>query len=492
MPLTQTSTSPVPTATEAAPVVAAPAPGRALGLDALRGFAILTMVLSGVIPYGVLPGWMYHAQVPPPDHVFDPTLRGITWVDLVFPFFLFALGAALPLALGKRRERGASMHRIVGHVLGRGALLGFFAIFLQHIRPYALDPSPGASTWGVALAGFAAMMAIFTRLPRDWPAPWRWSLRAVGWGGALLLLATLTYPDGTGFSLYRSDIILVVLANVAVVGALIWLVTAERWRVRLGVLGLVLAVRLAAAEPGWVQAVYEWTPVPWIYKMYYLNYLLLVLPGTFAGDLLRRVGVAGGSAGDVAIRWDARRLWSLASWGIVVGIVAVVGLYARWLVPTTLGLFALVGLGLWLTRQPATEAERLLRDLVAWGGAWLVLGLVFEPYEGGIRKDHQTVSYHFVTAGLATFALVTFTVIGDLLGRRRALDLLVANGQNPMIAYVGIMNLVLPLFALVGLDALLEAWTSTPWLGALRGLGYTLLLALLVRWFTRRGIIWRT
>ena len=38
---------------------------RASSLDALRGYAILTMVLSGSIAWGVLPGWMYHAQVGP-------------------------------------------------------------------------------------------------------------------------------------------------------------------------------------------------------------------------------------------------------------------------------------------------------------------------------------------------------------------------------------------------------------------------------------------
>ncbi|HEX4875511.1 MAG TPA: DUF5009 domain-containing protein, partial [Chitinophagaceae bacterium] len=60
-------------------------------LDALRGFAILTMILSGAIAYGnVLPAWMFHAQVPPPAHKFDPSIPGITWVDLVFPFFLFS------------------------------------------------------------------------------------------------------------------------------------------------------------------------------------------------------------------------------------------------------------------------------------------------------------------------------------------------------------------------------------------------------------------
>jgi uncharacterized membrane protein YeiB len=49
-------------------------------LDALRGFAILTMILSGSIAFGdVLPAWMYHAQVPPPLHKFNEAVVGITW-----------------------------------------------------------------------------------------------------------------------------------------------------------------------------------------------------------------------------------------------------------------------------------------------------------------------------------------------------------------------------------------------------------------------------
>jgi hypothetical protein len=56
---------------------------RADALDALRGLAILGMILSGSIPFNdMLPGWMYHAQVPPPHHVFNPDLPGISWVDL--------------------------------------------------------------------------------------------------------------------------------------------------------------------------------------------------------------------------------------------------------------------------------------------------------------------------------------------------------------------------------------------------------------------------
>lgn len=80
---------------------------RSKGLDALRGISVLLMVLSGSIAFGdVLPAWMYHAQVPPPEHIFKPEIAGITWVDLVFPFFLFSMGAAIPLSLSRKMSTG--------------------------------------------------------------------------------------------------------------------------------------------------------------------------------------------------------------------------------------------------------------------------------------------------------------------------------------------------------------------------------------------------
>ena len=48
---------------------------RAISLDVFRGYAIVTMVLSGTIASGVLPGWMYHAQMGPrSNYTFDPQL----------------------------------------------------------------------------------------------------------------------------------------------------------------------------------------------------------------------------------------------------------------------------------------------------------------------------------------------------------------------------------------------------------------------------------
>src|SRR5580698_1707486 len=111
--------------------------GRLYALDALRGLAMLAMLLSGQLPFGAndLPSWMYHAQEPPPAHEWIGTLPGITWVDLVFPFFLFSMGAAFPLALSKRMENNAPPWKLSWFILERGFLLGFFALFVMAIRP---------------------------------------------------------------------------------------------------------------------------------------------------------------------------------------------------------------------------------------------------------------------------------------------------------------------------------------------------------------------
>lgn len=98
---------------------------RALALDALRGYAIITMVLSATIISSILPGWMSHAQTPPPDHIFNPEIPGITWVDLVFPFFLFAMGAAFPFSIGRHAEKGRSKLLLSYEAIKRGIQLTF-------------------------------------------------------------------------------------------------------------------------------------------------------------------------------------------------------------------------------------------------------------------------------------------------------------------------------------------------------------------------------
>ena len=79
---------------DTAPVAAGPT--RVAALDALRGFAILAMVMAGIVPRGVLPAWMYHAQESPLPHYPNLHPAGLTWPDLVFPIFLFTDGSGDP------------------------------------------------------------------------------------------------------------------------------------------------------------------------------------------------------------------------------------------------------------------------------------------------------------------------------------------------------------------------------------------------------------
>lgn len=470
-------------------------PKRALALDALRGFAILTMLLSGQLPFhtNVLPAWMYHAQVPPPEHNWISTLPGITWVDLVFPFFLFAMGAAFPLAISKRIEKGIPKWKISLGILERGFLLGFFALYVQAIRPYVISKSPTFEVWLLGLLAFFLLFPIFTRLSETLSNFLKIGIRAVGWIGAILILALLRYPDGSGFSLYRSDIIIVVLTNMAVFGALIWLITKSNILIRVGIFGILIAIRLSNMPlpiEGWVSTVWNWSPIPWIYKLYYLQYLFIVIPGTIAGDLI--LEWMKKPLEDSTPCWENWRLYSIAILMFVFVLELLVGLFSRRLIETTLLTFILCGLVFWLMNKPINETETLYKNLFLWAIYWLVLGLFFEPYEGGIKKDKATMSYYFITSGLAICSYIFFSVIIDVFKKQKWVQLLIDNGQNPMIAYAGINNFIVPLLSVTFIMELLNMMAVTPWLGFLKGLIITLLLALFVSFCTKKKIFWRT
>lgn len=468
---------------------------RAYALDALRGFAILAMILSGQLPFftNTLPDWMYHAQVPPPLHTFIPTLPGITWVDLVFPFFLFSMGAAFPLALSRRAAQGVPVWKLAASILQRGFLLGCFALYVQAIRPYTISQHPSTLTWITSLYAYALLFPMLMRFPGSWSRTVRIGVRSAGWLGATVLLALMRYPDGSGFLITRSDIIIIVLTNMAVFGALLWLFTRNQPVLRLGMLGILTAIRLSnmpVGLPGWVHDFWLFTPAPWIYTLYYLQYLFIVVPGMIAGELI--------------LTWMTTPLASdespaspLRSASIAVLMASfiplmLVGLKMRWTGETTIAAFILCALGWLLVKNPTNALERLFKSLFQWAIYWIVLGLFFEPYEGGIKKDKATMSYYFITSGLAICLYIAFAVVIDVFKKRRYLQLLIDNGQNPMIAYAGVNNFIIPLLGITSLLSLSSELAVTPWLGFLRGLAITLLLALFVQFCTKKKIFWRT
>ena len=136
--------------------------------------------------------------------------------------------------------------------------------------------------------------------------------------------------------------------------------------------------------------------------------------------------------------------------------------------------------------------ENLLNKLYISGVYWLALGLAFEPFQGGIKKDSATLSYFFITTGMSIFLLIMLTIMGDYWQQKKALGIFINNGQNPMIAYVAFGNLVLPIFKLTGWHEEIAEVSQTSWAGFWVAFIYTLIVALIVTIFSRLKLFWRT
>lgn len=464
---------------------------RATSLDALRGYAILTMVLSATVVGGILPGWMYHAQTPPPTHAFNPELPGLTWVDLVFPFFLFSMGAAFPFSIGKRIERGEPLWRLSWDALKRGLQLTFFAIFIQHFYPYMLSSPQDLRAWLWAIGCFIVLFPMFMRLPFKLPV---WGHIAIKWAAyavAVVMLLTVQRVGESNFSLYTSNIIILLLANMALFGTLLYLFTRNHPWMRVGVLAILAALMLSAkVEGSWSASLAAFTPVGWMYRFDYLMYLFIVIPGSFAGELLLE-WMQGVNKAE-ASRPSARVAHGVWIGGLAIVLINLVCLYNRWCVACLLlsvVVWALMGL---LFRKPEGATTIFWKKLWMLGGALLLLGLCIEPFQEGIKKDPATFSYFFVTSGLACMALMVLHVWCDHFHLRRSTSFLVMSGQNPMIAYVAGDLLVMPLLGMFGITSLFGVFYTNGWMGFLQGVLLTSLSLLVTIFFTKKRWFWRT
>ena len=98
-------------------------------IDIIRGITILVMIFVNDIA-GVpgTPGWMKHV----PNGV-----DGMTFVDLVFPAFLFIVGMAMPFSIGNRLQKGADLWSTWKHILIRS--LGLLVIGLYMVNSYSIS-----------------------------------------------------------------------------------------------------------------------------------------------------------------------------------------------------------------------------------------------------------------------------------------------------------------------------------------------------------------
>jgi predicted acyltransferase len=101
---------------------------RLVSLDVFRGLTVAGMVLVNN------PG-TWRAVYAPLRHA---DWHGWTPTDLVFPFFLFILGVAIPLALGRRLADGEGRGRIVARILRRSITIFALGLILHAVPGFDL------------------------------------------------------------------------------------------------------------------------------------------------------------------------------------------------------------------------------------------------------------------------------------------------------------------------------------------------------------------
>ncbi|MDY3978878.1 MAG: DUF5009 domain-containing protein [Tidjanibacter sp.] len=463
---------------------------RANSLDALRGFAIITMVLSATVVAGILPPWMYHAQTPPPTHLYDPSISGLTWVDLVFPFFLFSMGAAFPLSIGRRLGGGESVWRLVGDTVLRWLQLAFFAIFIQHFYPYVVSQPQDMRSWLLALAAFALLFPMFMRYPRL-PLWGRAAIKAAAYGAAVAMLLTTRYAGGRVFSLGFSNIIILILSNMALFGGLTYLFTADHRKLRIVIAVVVALLTLGGdVEGSWSSRIMGFSPVGWLLRFDYLRYLLILIPASFAGEWLVEAMKSGATELHSPRNNRSAIVLALLS---VVAIVATLWSINHHKIGIAFIANTLYGIFAWLTmRRNDTPMALLWRRLLLLALMLMLFGLVAEPLQCGVKKDPATISYLLSTSALALYALIFLSIVCDYFGCRRSTAFLTMSGRNPMVAYVAGDLLLYPLFNLTGLSFVLGIFYSTPLLGFLHGVLLTSLCVLVTMASTKLKLYWRT
>src|ERR1041385_5535566 len=157
----------------APPALAAPAT-RIISIDALRGFVMFMMIFVNDLAGAgrVVPNWMVH---------FSDRHRGgsgMTFVDLVFPGFLFIVGMSVALALPIRLAKEKSLWKALGHIALRTVALLSIGILMVHETPDTAALGWSGNWWCVLmyLSAIAAFCSLSPPHPAGTPPGQTWKI----------------------------------------------------------------------------------------------------------------------------------------------------------------------------------------------------------------------------------------------------------------------------------------------------------------------------
>jgi predicted acyltransferase len=149
---------------------------RVSSIDIFRGLTMLLMIfVNDLASVHGLPWWNYHLSA---------RANGMTYVDMVFPTFLFIVGLSLPLAINQRLQKGSTIPQLWQHVLARTAGLLVLGIALANAEKCTSMPP---NLWGFLVLISGILFWITYR-----------KLRYLGLAGLVVLFALFRRTDPHG------------------------------------------------------------------------------------------------------------------------------------------------------------------------------------------------------------------------------------------------------------------------------------------------------
>jgi predicted acyltransferase len=140
--------------------VASPAGQRIVSIDIFRGLTIAVMIfVNELAEVRGLPWWTYHAH---------GNQDVMTYVDMVFPFFLFIVGMSMPLSVEQRLKRNASVASLWGHVIVRSLGLLVLGLILANAdKADSARMGISGSAWGLlGLIGAGLYLNVYPKSVR--------------------------------------------------------------------------------------------------------------------------------------------------------------------------------------------------------------------------------------------------------------------------------------------------------------------------------------
>ena len=452
---------------------------RIITIDILRGITIFAMILCANIYFPNLPAWMFHGQTPPPDFGFDPSVKGITWVDLVFPFFLFTMGAAFPLAMRKRLDSGTSKWVVAGSLFRRWITLTIFAIALGNAYQIGASPRPDIVKGIFSVALWGVMFMSLVRVKDEKKTK---TINNVGLFLTVVMGVLAVDYMGLTLSRWSSDVIIMILANVAIFGGLLWMFTKDNLKLRWLVLVFIIALK---ALSSYVPQALSWIPsmgcIGWFFSWGYLQYLVIALSGSIVGDMLLKHSRSGET-----VKIDGHHIGA-ACIALTAMFVQLWGLFTRQVLADFIISAVLAAVFVAMT----WKRRNIMTWLGYFGFAFMLVGIGFDPIDGGITKDYCNLSYMLTTTGM-TALTGTFVLALELKWQIKGRGLS-GCGQNPMLAYTVTTFLISPILAMCGIGPwLMSQGYSSPTWAMICGLTYTLLMVAVTCFFTKKKLFWRS